>query len=77
MTVCLTATVDSRKKKPFFVFKGAKRDVKRQNEEYQTKCIVASSGNGWTEQYCQEVIGMFSFGTHRLLAGDVLILDVT
>lgn len=75
ITVCLTATADGEKKKPFIVFKRAKRDVKRLNEEYQSKCIVASSDSGWmdealTEQYCCEVIGTFSFGTHRLLAWD-------
>ena len=58
ITVCLTATADGGKRKPFFVFKGAKRDVKRLNEEYRSKCIVASSDNGWmnealTEQYCR------------------------
>lgn len=57
-------------KKPFFVFKGAKRDIKRLNEKYQSKCIVASSDSRWmdealTEQYCREVIGTFSFGTRR------------
>ena len=35
-----------QKKKPFIVFKGPKRDVKRLNEEYQSKCIVASSDSG-------------------------------
>ena len=57
------------------MFKGAKTDVKRLNEEYQRKCIVASSESGWmdealTEQYCREVIVTFSFGTRRLLACD-------
>ena len=40
ITVCLTATADGVKKKPFFVFKGAKRDVKRLNEEYKARCNV-------------------------------------
>ena len=35
ITVCLTATADGAKKKPFFVFRGAKRHVKRLNEEYK------------------------------------------
>ena len=53
------------------MFKGAKTDVKRLNEEYESKCIVARSDSGWmdealTEQYCHEVIGTFSFGTRRL-----------
>ena len=61
--------------KKAFVFKGAKCDVKRLSEEYQSKCIVANSDSGWmdealTEQYCHEVIGMFSFGTCRLLTWD-------
>lgn len=52
------------------MFKGAKRDIKRLNEKYQSKCIVASSDSRWmdealTEQYCREVIGTFSFGTRR------------
>ena len=69
-------------KKPFIVFKGAKRDMKRLNEEYQSKCIVASSDSGWTdealtEQYCREVIGTFSFGTHRLLAWDAFRCHLT
>ena len=69
-------------KKPFIVFKGAKRDMKRLNEEYQSKCIVASSDSGWmdealTEQYCRKVIGTFSFGTRRLLAWDAFRCHLT
>ena len=69
-------------KKPFFVFKGAKRDIKRLNEKYQSKCIVASSDSRWmdealTEQYCREVIGTFSFGTRRLLAWDAFRCHLT
>ena len=82
ITVCLTATADGGKRKPFFVFKGAKRDVKRLKEEYQSKCIVASSDNEWinealTEQYCREVIRTFSFGTRRLLAWDAFRCHLT
>ena len=32
------------------MFKGAKRDVKRLNKEYQSKCIVASSDSGWMDE---------------------------
>ena len=82
ITVCLTTSADGGKKKPFFVFKGAKTDVKRLNEEYQSKCIVASSDSGWmdealTEQYCREVIGTFSFGTRRLLAWNAFRCHLT
>ena len=47
ITVCLTAAADGTKKKPFIVFKGAKREVKKLNEEFKTRCVVASSDNGW------------------------------
>ena len=56
----LTATADGGKKKPFFVVKEAKRDVKRLNEEYKARCVVANSAGGWmdeplTEQYYREL----------------------
>ena len=47
ITVCLTAVADGRKKKPFVVFKGAKREVKKLNEEFKSRCIVATSVSGW------------------------------
>ncbi len=47
ITVCLTATADGAKKKPFFVFKGAKREAKALNEEFRSKCVVATSASGW------------------------------
>ena len=72
ITVCLTATFDGVKKKPFFVFRGAKRDVKRLNEEYKARCIVTSSASGWmdeplTEQHCHEVIETVTFCSRRLV----------
>ena len=62
VTVCLTATADGNKKKPFFVFMGAKREVKQLNAQYHNQCVVCSSENGWmndslTEKFCHEVIG--------------------
>ena len=58
VTVCLAAAADGTKKKPFFVFKGGKREVRRLNEEFKGKCSVATSG--WmdeelTERYCRKV----------------------
>ena len=35
ITVCLTAAADGTWKKAFIVFKGAKREVKKQNEEFK------------------------------------------
>ena len=75
ITVCLTACANGDKKKPFFVFKGAKREVKRLNEAFRTQCVVATSASGWmteklTEQYIREVLGVFTFGKRRPLAWD-------
>ena len=75
ITVCLTACANGDKQKPFFLFKGAKREVKRLNEEFRTQCVVATSASGWmteelTEQYILEVLGVFTFGKRRLLVWD-------
>ena len=80
--MCLTATADGGKKKPFFVFKGGKRDVKRLNEESKAKCFVTSSVNGWkddnlTKQYCREVVGTFTFDLRRMLAWDAFSCHLT
>ena len=82
ITVCLTDTTDGGKKKPFFVFKRAKRDVKHLNEEHKARCIVASSAGSWmdeplTDQFCCEVIGTFTFGSKRLLAWDSFSCHLT
>ena len=70
ITVCLTACANGDKKKPFFIFKGAKREVKHLNEEFRTQCIVATSGSGWmtdelTEQYIREVLGVPYFPAYK------------
>ena len=82
ITVCLAATDDGRKKKPFIVFKGAKREVKKLNEEFKSRYIVATSVSGWvndelTQQFCPEVVGKFTFGVHRLLAWDAFRCHLT
>ena len=43
LTVSLTATADGAKKKPFSVFKGAKKETKLLNEVFHSRCIVAST----------------------------------
>ena len=48
--------------------KGAKREISRLKEQYQTNCVIATSENGWmnvdlTQKFCKEVTGTFSFGT--------------
>ena len=74
VSVCLTAKGDGTKLKPFIVFPGAKRESKALNEEFRTKCVVASSINGWmneelTVSWVKSVLGQFSF-TRRMLAWD-------
>ena len=74
VSVCLTARAAGQKMKPFIVFKGAKRDVLRLNEEFRGKCIVASSENGWmntplTIEWVQKVLNSLSFNK-RLLRWD-------
>ena len=74
VSVCLTAKADGTKRKPFIVFPGAKRDTKLLNEEFKSKCVVASSANGWineelTLSFARNVLGKFTF-MRRLLAWD-------
>lgn len=74
MSVCLAAKGDGTKLKPFIVFPGAKREEKALNEEFKTKCVVASSVNGWMNEelilsWVRSVLGRFSF-SQRMLACD-------
>ena len=60
--------------KPMIVFVGRKRKVKKLNEEFQSKCVIASSGNAWMNEgltliWADKVLGKFSF-SRRLLAWD-------
>ena len=48
--VCLAAKGDGTKLKPFIVFPGAKRESKALNDEFKTKCVLASSINGWKNE---------------------------
>lgn len=74
VTVGLAAKGDGTKLKPFIVFKNAKREVASLQKEFKSRCVIASTPNGWmdTEQtlrWCDDVIGRFSF-RRRLLAWD-------
>ena len=74
VSVCLTAKADGTRLKPFIVFGGAKRECKTLNDEFKTKCVVASSPNAWmneelTLDFIRSVIGKFAF-SKRLLAWD-------
>ena len=70
ITVCLTACASGDERKPFFVC-----EVERLNEQFRTQCFVGTSASEWmtdelTEQYIQEVLGVFTFSKLRLLAWD-------
>ena len=72
--VCLTGKADGTRLKPFNVFRGVKRESKALHDEFNRKCSVASSANGWmnedlTLRCCNEILGKFSF-RKRLLAWD-------
>ena len=74
VSVCLTGKADGTRLKPFIVFKGAKKESKPLHDEFNRKCSVASSANGWMNEdltlgWCNEILGQFSFHK-RLLAWD-------
>ena len=72
VTVCLSARADGTKFKPLTVFRGAKRESKKLNEDYKHKCVVATSSNAsmneeLTLTWVRSILGTFSFN-RRLLA---------
>ena len=74
VSVCLTGKADGIRLIPFIVFKGTKRESKALHDEFNRKCSVASSANGWviedlTLRWCNEILDQFSF-RKRLLAWD-------
>ena len=65
LSFCLTGKADWSTCKPSFVFKGSKRETKFLHVEFQRKCSVATSTNGWmneglTVRWCSGVLGKFS-----------------
>lgn len=83
VTVCLAAKANGQKLKPFIVFNGGKRDVKRMNEDRQltNRCVIRSSINGWmnedlTIEWIQTVVGRLSFAP-RLLVWDTYKCHMT
>lgn len=74
VTVCLSARADRTKLKPFIVFRAAKRETNKLNEDFRHKCVVTTSSNAWmneelTLNWVKSVLGAFSFNRH-LLAWD-------
>ena len=74
---------NGHKLRPFIVFNGGKRDVKRMNEDRQLsgKCVIPTSANGWmneslTEEWIQCVVGRLSFAP-RFLVWDTCKCHIT
>ena len=55
VSVCLTGRADGQKMKPFIVFKGAKRDILKLNEEFRGKCITGWMNTPLTIDWVQKV----------------------
>ena len=47
VSICLAAKADGTKLKPFVVFCVTKRESKLLDEEFESRCVVKSSGNAW------------------------------
>ena len=78
MSVCLTAKADDTK---LIVFQGAKLDSRALNEEFQSRCVVTSSSNGWMSEelvleFLRQDLGMFSLKKH-LFAWDNFEAHIT
>ena len=81
VSVCLTAKADGTRLKPFIVFAGAKRECKGLNEEFKSRCVIASSPNAWMNEeltltYVNSIIGRFAFN-RRLLSRDSFECHIT
>ena len=50
VAVYLSARADSTKLKPFIVFRAAKRETKKLNEDLKHKCVVTTSSNAWMNE---------------------------
>ena len=67
VSVCLAATGNGAKMKPFIAFSPpTKRELKALHEELKSHFSIASSRNGWMNEqpplrWINEVIGKFSF----------------
>ena len=74
VTVCLSARANGTKLKPFIVFRAAKRETKKLNENFRHKCVVTTSSNAWmndelTLNWVKSGLQAFSFN-RRLQAWD-------
>ena len=50
VSVCLAVKADGTKLKTFVVFRAAKRESKSPDEEFESRCVVKSSGNAWMSE---------------------------
>ena len=77
VSVCLAAKGDGTKLKLLIVFPDAKRESEALRDKFKTKCVIASSINGWmssseelTISGVKGVLGQFLF-TRWILAWDL------
>ena len=74
VSVCLALKTDGTKLKPFLILRAAKRESKSLDEEFESRCVVKSSGNAYMNEelitiWVKQVLGAFSFN-RQLLAWD-------
>ena len=50
ISVCLAAEADGTKLKTVVVFGAAKTKSKSHDEEFNSRCVVKSSGNAWKNE---------------------------
>ena len=77
VTVTLAAKANGDKLKPYIVFPGHKREVRKLQKEpaFKNRCYVESTINGWmnentTIDWVENVLKTFNFGKRRLFACD-------
>ena len=66
VSICLAAKADETKLKSFVVFSAPKRESELLDEEFESCCVVKSSGNAWINEelitiWVKQVLGAFSF----------------
>ena len=50
VSICFAAKADGTKLKPLVVFYAAKRESNSLDEEFESHCVVKSSGNAWMKE---------------------------
>ena len=64
VSVCLAAKAYGTKLKPFVLFRAAKIESNSLDEEFESRCVIKSSGNAWMNEelitiWVKRVLGAF------------------